>query len=73
MQKMLDKSYGDPGKSWKKASVDCPYIRPASGYCAGKINTKASHLKLHRFHNRYDDIVIAVAWQVSSNGRLFQS
>lgn len=54
----------------KTASVGSSCILPASGYCAGRINAKASHPKLRRLHNQYDDIAIAVACPTTSNGSL---
>ena len=53
--------------SWKKASVDCSYRIPASGYCACRINAKVLHLKLHRLHYRYNDIAIAMGHSATSN------
>lgn len=47
--------------SSKRASVASSYTQPVSGYCAGRIGAKASPLKLHRLHDQYDDIAIAVA------------
>ena len=53
--------------SWKKASVDCSYRLPASGYCACRINAKALHLKLHRLHDWYNNIAIAMCYPAISN------
>ena len=53
--------------SWKKASVDCSYRLPASGYCACRINAKPLHLKLHRLHDRYNNIAMAMGYPAVSN------
>lgn len=55
----------------KRASVGSSCAQPAIGYCAGRINARAAHLKLHRLHNQYDDIAIAVACSATSNGSLY--
>lgn len=55
----------------KRASVGSSCTQPARGYCAGRISTKAFHLKLHKLHNQYDDIAIAVACPATSNGSLY--
>lgn len=55
----------------KRASVEFSYTQPASGYCAGRINAMASHLRLHRLHGQYDDISIAVNCPATSNGSLY--
>lgn len=45
---------------------------PVSSHCAGRINAKATHLKVHKLRNQYyDDIAIAVACPASSNGDLY--
>ena len=44
--------------SSKKASICFPRIQTASGYCAGRIEAKTSHLKLHRLHDKYNDLAI---------------
>lgn len=58
-------------KTSKRASVASSYTQPGSGYCAGRIGAKASHLKLHRLHDQYDDIAIAVACPTIANGSLY--
>lgn len=55
----------------KRASVGSSCTQPASGYCAGRINARVAHLKLHRLHNQYDDIAIAVACSATSNGSFY--
>lgn len=55
----------------KRASVGSSCTQPASGYCAGRIDAKGSHLKLQRLHDQYDDIAIAVACPATSNGSLY--
>ena len=55
----------------RRASVGPSCMRAASGYCAGRIGAKASHLKLHRLRNQHDDIAIAVACPATSNGSLY--
>lgn len=55
----------------KRASVGPSCTQPASGYCAGRIGAKASHLKLHRLHDQYDDIAIAIACPATANGSLY--
>lgn len=55
----------------RRASVGPLCAQPASGYCAGRIDAKASHVKLHRLRDQYDDIAIAVACPATSNGSLF--
>ena len=57
--------------SSKRASVGPSYTQPVRRHRAGRINAKASHLKLHRLHDRYDDIAIAVACPATLNGSLF--
>ena len=58
-------------KTFKRASVASSYTQPASGYCAGRIGAKASHLKLHRLHDQYDDIAMAVACPTIANGSFY--
>lgn len=55
----------------KRASTGSSCTQPASGYCAGRISAKAFHLKLHRLHDQYDDIAIAVACPATANGSLY--
>ena len=55
----------------KSASVELSSAQPTSGYCAGRIRAKASHVKLHRLRDKDDDIAIAVACPVTSNGSLY--
>ena len=69
---------GDAGQDYvnlrtlsKEASVKSSCTQSASGDCAGRINAKASYLKLHRLHGQYDDIAIAVACPAASNGSLY--
>ena len=57
----------------KRASGEPACTQPASAYCAGRINAKAAHLKLHRLYNQYDDIAIAVACLATPNGSLYNS
>ena len=59
--------------SSNRASVGLSYTQPASRHRAGRINAKASHLKVRRLHDQYDDIAIAVACPATSNGSLFNS
>ena len=56
-----------------RASIGPLYTQPASRHRAGRINAKASHLKVRRLHDQYDDIAIAVACPATSNGSLFNS
>lgn len=42
-----------------------------NSHCAGRIAGKASHLKLKRLYNEYDDIAIAVACPATATGNLF--
>jgi len=45
---------------------------PVSSHCAGRINGRATHLKVHRLRNQYfDDIAIAVACPAYLNGDLY--
>lgn len=55
----------------KRASVELSSTQPTSGYCAGRIRAKASHVKLHRLRDKDDDIAVAVACPVTSNGSLY--
>lgn len=55
----------------KRSSVGSSCTQRGSGYCAGSISAKASHLKLHRLHGQYDDVAIAVACSATSNGSLY--
>lgn len=58
-----------------RSSPDPPleeYSVPVSSHCAGRINGRATHLKVHRLRNQYyDDIAIAVACPAYTNGELY--
>ena len=45
--------------------------QPASRHCAGKIDAKASYLKLRRLQDEHEDIAIAVSCPATSNGVLY--
>ena len=67
----VGQKYVNPKTLLNRASVGSSCIQPASGYCAGRIDAKAFHLKVHRLHNQYDDIAISVACPATSNGSLY--
>ena len=68
----VGQKYVNPKTLLDRASVGSSCIQPASGYCAGRIDAKAFHLKVHRLHNQYDDIAISVACPATSNGSLYK-
>lgn len=41
---------------------------PVSSHCAGRIEGRATHLKIQKLYNQYEDIAIAVACPATSNG-----
>ena len=45
--------------------------QPASRHCAGKIDAKASYLKLQNLRDEHEDIAIAVSCPATSNGALY--
>lgn len=48
------------------------YSVPVSSHCAGRINGRATHLKVHKLRKQYyDDIAIAVACPAYPNGELY--
>jgi len=47
------------------------YSVPISSHCAGRIQGRATHLKVHRLRNQYyDAIAIAIAYPAYPNGDL---
>lgn len=41
---------------------------PVSSHCAGRIDAKATYLKIQKLHNEYKDIAIALSCPATSNG-----